>query len=231
MPTRPPSNTGFVYKWVNLINGKWYLGSHNGSYKDYKGSGVLFIRAYKKYGIGSFKRFILYTGPDFREEEDRLLKLWNAANDPLSYNLRDEAVGNYDGSGFSDDWKEKISKSNKNNPLLKKPKSKEHIKKVAEATRRAHKEGRINFKGKNNPFYGKTHSMEIIEASRAKNKELWKDPEYRARMTAINQRNMTEEVKRKISETKKRAPLSEEQREALREAGRKGAAKRWGAKA
>lgn len=25
---------GFVYKWINLINGKWYIGSHNGTVDD-----------------------------------------------------------------------------------------------------------------------------------------------------------------------------------------------------
>lgn len=189
--TRPPSQIGFVYKWVNLINGKWYLGSHNGSYgKDYKGSGVLFIRAFRKYGEGSFKRFILYEGSKFREVEDRLLKLYDAANDPLSYNLRNDAVGNLEGgTGFSEEWKRKISEANKGNPLLKRPKSKEHIKKVAEACSRAHKEGRINFKRENNPFYGKTHSLKAIESSRIKNKKLWEDPEFRAKMTEINRRN------------------------------------------
>lgn len=85
---------GFVYVWTNQINGKMYVGSHNGKhYKTYVGSGLQFQRAYKKYGAHCFKREILYAGPNFRVEEEKLLKELNAANSPLFYNCKNEALG------------------------------------------------------------------------------------------------------------------------------------------
>lgn len=94
-------NEGFVYKWQNTLNGKWYIGSHIGSVEDrYIGSGKIFLSAYKK-NRSCFFRCILYQGIHVRELEDLILKELDAKNNPLSYNLSN------DGSGFS---------SGKNNP-------------------------------------------------------------------------------------------------------------------
>ena len=46
------SYSGFIYKQINQINQKWYIGSHFGCKDDgYPGSGDAFIRAVRKYGI------------------------------------------------------------------------------------------------------------------------------------------------------------------------------------
>lgn len=47
-----------VYKTTNLINGKFYIGVHRvgSSRKHYLGSGILLVKAIKKYGIVNFKR-------------------------------------------------------------------------------------------------------------------------------------------------------------------------------
>lgn len=40
---------GFVYRWYDHSNGKFYIGSHKGNPNDgYLGGGVLFRRAYAK---------------------------------------------------------------------------------------------------------------------------------------------------------------------------------------
>lgn len=40
----------YIYLTTNLINGKKYIGQHNGSIKDnYLGSGVLLVKAIEKY--------------------------------------------------------------------------------------------------------------------------------------------------------------------------------------
>jgi group I intron endonuclease len=50
----------FIYLTTNLINGKQYVGSHNGDkYDSYLGSGKNIIKAIKKYGRKNFKREIL----------------------------------------------------------------------------------------------------------------------------------------------------------------------------
>lgn len=34
---------GYVYKYTHKETGKYYIGSHNGNKKDYKGSGLLWL--------------------------------------------------------------------------------------------------------------------------------------------------------------------------------------------
>jgi hypothetical protein len=50
----------YIYKIINKITGRWYIGKHKGSNPKYMGSGKLIIRAIKKHGIDNFKKEILY---------------------------------------------------------------------------------------------------------------------------------------------------------------------------
>jgi len=90
--------TGFVYGWLLVdggeATGKYYVGSHKGVPTDgYIGSGKVFKHAVKKYGIEAFARTILYEGPDFQAEEHKILASLDAENDPMSYNLKNDATG------------------------------------------------------------------------------------------------------------------------------------------
>ena len=88
---------GFVYKWVNNLNGKWYIGSHKGSVDDgYTASGNAINSAFDKYGIENFTRYIIYEGDDYRLVEELSLESHDAANDPMSYNLKNKAIGGFD---------------------------------------------------------------------------------------------------------------------------------------
>lgn len=83
--------TGFVYKWTNNTNGKWYIGSHKGTTDDgYVASGIVIKEAMKKYGIDNFTREILYTGNNYMAEEAKLLEALQAKDDMLSYNLTND---------------------------------------------------------------------------------------------------------------------------------------------
>lgn len=84
---------GFVYKWTNNINGKWYIGSHNGRNKYYKAGGIGINRAFRKYGIESFTRDILYTGEHYAELEEFILEELDAKNDKNSYNMSNNHHG------------------------------------------------------------------------------------------------------------------------------------------
>lgn len=83
--------TGFVYKWTNQINGKWYIGSHKGTIDDgYRHSSKIMLIAEEKYGIDVFTREILFEGDyekdDIRKIESEYLNKYNAAHNPSSYN-------------------------------------------------------------------------------------------------------------------------------------------------
>ena len=55
--------TGFVYKWTNKINGKWYIGSRKGTIDDgYRHSSQIMRAAEEKYGLEAFTREILFVG-------------------------------------------------------------------------------------------------------------------------------------------------------------------------
>lgn len=86
---------GYVYKFIHKETGKYYIGSHSKPSKGskYKGSGVIWRKALKKYGIDAFEKVILYEGDLYKEMEEKFLKDIDAANDPLSYNVINESVG------------------------------------------------------------------------------------------------------------------------------------------
>jgi group I intron endonuclease len=50
---------GIIYKTTNLINGKFYVGKDQNNNPDYLGSGLLLVKAIKKYGRENFVKVIL----------------------------------------------------------------------------------------------------------------------------------------------------------------------------
>lgn len=166
------SDFGFVYKWTNKINGKWYVGSHAGSPDDdYVGSGVIFKTALLKYGKENFFRDILYTGPFFREEEERILKELDARDNPLSYNVKNEALGGsfsgedngMFGKRHADETKERISQSLSSGIRWGNSKKRIHHSKL--------------MTGENNPMFGVSRkgswSTEKISLAAQARKENW----------------------------------------------------------
>jgi hypothetical protein len=86
----------FFYRTNNLINGKFYYGSHCGDDVRYCGSGKLLKRAINKYGRNNFELIILKRFKT-REEaycfEERFLKLYKISSLQNSYNVKDSALG------------------------------------------------------------------------------------------------------------------------------------------
>lgn len=80
----------YVYKIVNKVNGRWYIGKHNGSDPSYMGSGKLLKQAKKKYGIENFTKVVLETVDNEQvliERERHWIDETDAVNDPQAYNL------------------------------------------------------------------------------------------------------------------------------------------------
>ena len=87
----------YVYLITNLINNKKYIGSSRKSDidKDYYGSGKAIKSALKKHGKENFTREILWEGDgDARGIETHYLIKFNAANNPMFYNMTNDARGN-----------------------------------------------------------------------------------------------------------------------------------------
>lgn len=90
------NKSGYVYKIINLVNEKWYIGSHrtnetsieNCINDGYIGSGTLLLKAYEKYGIENFKKEILCLTENAYETEELILTELNAKSDKMSYNLK-----------------------------------------------------------------------------------------------------------------------------------------------
>jgi group I intron endonuclease len=140
------TKSNYFYKTTNLINGRYYYGS--GSKKNYLGSGKILIEAISKYGKNNFKIEILKYFNSRKDAflfEDRFLKLFKISEDPLSYNIKDCAVG---GATIKGD--------NHPRPWLGKTHSNEYINKLKET-----------MTGEGNPMYGKTHSNLTIERMKA----------------------------------------------------------------
>lgn len=102
----------YVYKTVNKINGKYYIGKHKGEIDDeYLGSGLILHQAIEKYGKDSFEKEVLIiciTEEEVRHWEKRIIDL--NINNPQCYNIAPGGQGGYVTKYFSDKEKKEIYK-------------------------------------------------------------------------------------------------------------------------
>lgn len=116
----------FVYLTVCLVNNKSYVGKYEGPESDnYLGSGKLLKRAVQKYGKDNFTRIILerFTNKeDCRSGEVKWIKLLNAVESKLFYNIATGGEGGNTYAGFSQnemvELRVKLKKRAKREPLL-----------------------------------------------------------------------------------------------------------------
>lgn len=88
----------YIYRITNKVNGKTYIGQHK--YKDlndnYKGSGKLLWRAYRKYGFENFEKEILYSSIQYRvtaDDMERFAIVKERALGKAEYNITDGGQG------------------------------------------------------------------------------------------------------------------------------------------
>ena len=102
-----------VYKMINKINGKHYIGQHvtKNPLDEYSGSGNLIVKAVHKYSLSSFVKEILFDFDNFDEmnkKEQELVPLSSCyPNDLMSYNLME---GGHNGR-LTEETKKKLSES------------------------------------------------------------------------------------------------------------------------
>ena len=148
-----------VYKTINVLNGKFYIGKHQTQDldDDYLGSGKLLKRAIKKHGIENFKKEFLEihrTENEMNAAEKRLVVLG-----PNSYNLCEGGKG---GFGYLNDGSEKHIIRTKNAAI--KSNNSEKSKKAYAAVIAKHGKLSSNFHAS---FLGKHHSEETKMKMRA----------------------------------------------------------------
>lgn len=176
---------GFIYMWINKINGKKYICAHKGSYDDkYIGSGTYFKNAIKKYGIENFERIVLYEEKEsveslFRKEFEIINEMnavfsseyYNQTNFDPKYNHLYE-----DGRRlvFSEEHKKKLSIIAKNRSkewkLRQSQRMKEnnpyHRKEIVEKMKETKiRNGTLDQSGSNNPMYGRRWYNNGIETT------------------------------------------------------------------
>jgi hypothetical protein len=105
-----------IYKIINLINHKIYIGRHYGNIEDkYSGSGLLLNKAYKKYGKNNFKKELIEINNNLLENKNRE-KFWIKelnSFQPNGYNINEGGDGgdNLTNNPNYDKICKKISKS------------------------------------------------------------------------------------------------------------------------
>lgn len=184
----------YVYRTVNKINGKFYIGKHSTNNLDdgYLGSGKVLKKAIEKYGVENFEKKILC----FCDSSDEALKVEEflvtdyIINREDCYNLKKGGKGGAEKGFLSEEGKRKLSERMKGNQNTKGTHlSEEHRKKISEALK------------------GNKHTLGKKQSEETKAK----------RSAALKGRIVSEETRKKISEKNKGKKLSEEQKRKISE--------------
>lgn len=194
-----------VYKIVNKINNKIYVGKDEKNNPKYYGSGHLIKRAIKKYGIENFEKHILETCENkniLNEKEKYWIKYLNSTNPEIGYNI---AEGGHGGNTYTEDTKKRISNFFKNRKF-----SEETLKKRSESrkNKKIHTpESKLKI---SNAHKGKKLSEEHKKIISEYAKKAKKSDEFLKNIGAIQNywkgKKHTEETKRKMSENRRGKP-------------------------
>ena len=212
---------GFIYKWTNCRNQKYYVGSHHGPIDDrYIGSGVWFARAYDK-EPEEFSREILeyITVNDpivtLDVEQRYLSEIVEVGNKDKCYNISRKAGGGWQLHGKTpieiEEIYKKISETNKN----KTPEQREAALEKARATIAAYPErfraGVEQRKETRRKWTEERRSLAIqrLRETLAKDPEIRKSQAEKCRQT-VAKRSDEENEKIKV---KMRGPWSDERRQ------------------
>lgn len=109
-----------IYKIINTVNGKIYIGKNSTSDPEYMGSGVVLFKAKSKYGIEAFEKVIVEDNIEseelLNEREIYWIAKYDATNPEIGYNRAPGGEGNtgkWNGDSLNDEHVAKISKAMK----------------------------------------------------------------------------------------------------------------------
>jgi group I intron endonuclease len=136
----PITRIMIVYKTTNLINGKIYVGQDSKNDKNYLGSGVILLKAIKKYGITAFKKEIIdvaETKEELNTKEIFWINEYNSRDKNIGYNITAGGDGCL-GCKASSETKIKMSINNTgiNNPMFGKQLSENALAKRSEKVKK-----------------------------------------------------------------------------------------------
>lgn len=144
---------GYIYKIINTINGKIYIGKSQtlvNESQSYLGSGILIERAIKKYGTDNFTKEIVEDGIEtldiLNERETYWIMILNSTNRSIGYNVTSGGDGG--------------------DTLSKNPNREEICKKIQESNKKTWADLKMkrarseSLMENNNPFFRKKHSEE-----------------------------------------------------------------------
>ena len=163
-----------VYKIVNTVNGKIYIGKHSTKdpYDDYMGSGLRIVQATKKYGMENFTKEILYCFTNEKEaylkEEELVTQEFIDREDTYNMTFGGKGWQSGENNPMYGRCGEKnpmygVHRYGENNPMYGKHLSQEAKDKLSKA-----KKGK--YAGEKNPFYGKHHTQETKDKISKANK-------------------------------------------------------------
>lgn len=216
---------GFIYKWTNSRNKKYYIGSHFGSIDDnYIGSGIWFKKAYDKEPTQFSREILEYlTQNDYNEllllEQKYLSNVCEVGNKSKCYNISRKAGGGWQLHGKTNEEIQeiynKISYSLKNRSPEDKEaalkKAKETIDNNPEKYKQAIEKSKET---KKNWTEDRKKLMAVrMEETKKQNPEKYKQAIEKGKET---KRNWTDE-ERLLKTDHLRKPWSEERRKAHRE--------------
>jgi group I intron endonuclease len=168
-----------IYKTINSINGKIYIGKDKYNNPHYLGSGLLIKKAIKKYGKRNFKKEILEKCETIEELEKREVYYQNKYSEcfaPIGYNI---LHGSFGGDIFTnhpdkENIRLKISKSSSSRSQEIRNKISESLKgrlpwnknKKNCYSEKTIRKMKMTHLGENNIMFGKHHTIETKEKIR-----------------------------------------------------------------
>ena len=205
-----------IYKTVNVLNGKFYIGQDSKNNPEYLGSGTLLKRAIEKHGRNNFIKETLEicsTQEELNEREKYWIKETKAQE--LGYNI---AEGGNGGNTYDEETRERISQEFKGRYV-----SPETIEKRRQTREKRKQENPDRYKQteERKKAIGDFHrGKEISEEQRQKNSERMKNftnysPKFLEMQNGENRKGekspmwgtkVSEETKRKQSEAHKKNP-------------------------